>query len=379
MLCSNDDALPAAAEAGTRRSVYWDAVKGAAIFLVVLGHCGGPSVPLAYIINYSHLANFFFVAGALYKDKYSAAPLTYMGKRLRSIYFPAVKYILAYILLHNLFIRMNIYSTVTTEAMIYPKSYYGAADILSTCFQAICGGIWAEEMGGALWFCLPLIVSLSMFCLLRYPGRWIKRTAYREMEIVIFSGIIGALGLILTVRSIHLAWRSELAMLSVPVVCAGYLFGEHIQYFFDKVNIFYALPCAGALVYLYYGRSFEISFAAGIVTEPLLFYPATFCGIYCCLFLAKLLCRSSFLSRVAAKLGSLSFHVMALHFLAFKIVNLLFVVVNDCPLYIIAMFPYAYSGWWYLNLLAGLVVPPILVLGYRRVKETMAKSIHVNG
>lgn len=78
-------------------------------------------------------------------------------------------------------------------------------------------------------------------------------------------------------------------------------------------------------------------------------------------------------------MGSLSFHIMALHFLSFKLVNLLFVVVNNCPLYMIARFPYANSSWWYLNLLAGLVFPPILVLGYRRVKEAAVKRNHNNG
>ena len=172
---SNENMVSAAAETGTQRSVYWDVVKSVAIFTVVLGHCGGPSVPLAYIINYFHMASFFFIAGALYKDKHSGDPLTYIGKRLRSIYFLAVKYIIAYILLHNLFIKMNIYSTVTTEAMIYPKSYYGKADILSACFRAICGGTWGGRDGRSI-VVLPASDRITVTVLLASVCRSLDQT-----------------------------------------------------------------------------------------------------------------------------------------------------------------------------------------------------------
>lgn len=88
-------------------------MKGLAIISVVIGHC--PSNPfIEDFVNQYHLAVFFFVAGYFFKTKYLSNMKKFVGKRVKSLYVPFVSFCLTFLLLHNFFYRIDLYSTPLT-------------------------------------------------------------------------------------------------------------------------------------------------------------------------------------------------------------------------------------------------------------------------
>lgn len=343
------------------RISYWDIVKGIAIMCVVMGHSGIPNTALLYIINYFHMAIFFFVSGALYKEKNDNNPWLYIGKKLKSIYFPVVLYYVFFICIHNLLLHIDFYSTVTNVTDVYGKEKYSSVKIIENIFNAVCYGQNVEELTGALWFCFPFMMSLFFFCIIRKICLIFsnKKKLYYALLILV-SIILGLSGEILVVNHIQLAWRSEISLLCMPIILCGFFFCKKLSVCISYLSWYVALFCCFIMIFLY-SDGFEISFAAGIISKPIMFYFATFCGIYLCLFIGKLILKLKYLGKLFSYLGKQSFHIMALHFFSFKIVNIFDVIINRKPLLYIAAFPYSNNSLWYLNILIGLFFPLAII------------------
>ena len=87
-----------------------DIVKSLAIMMVVLGHCG---FPLRNVFSLFHVPLFFMASGFCYNDKHSKSIkniLILIKKRLKQLYVPFVVINIPLILLHNLFIKINLYT-----------------------------------------------------------------------------------------------------------------------------------------------------------------------------------------------------------------------------------------------------------------------------
>ena len=65
----------------------------------------------------------------------------------------------------------------------------------------------------------------------------------------------------------------------------------------------------------------SIELSVNQILHPALFYPVTLLGIYFCMGLAKMLSRNPYTEKFFSMVGKESFHIMALHFLGFKIVD----------------------------------------------------------
>ncbi|WP_368072679.1 acyltransferase family protein [Lysinibacillus fusiformis] len=352
----------------THRDRYWDIVKGLGIMTVVLGHSGLPNPMILFIINYFHLAIFFFVPGFLYSDKHSTDPLTYTGRKLKDIWWPTMKYVIVFILLHNVFLKLNIYSTVIDQPMIYAKQAYSGNEHLTKIFEAFLNSMYSVEMAGAMWFIFPLLVTMVTFCVIRYTSQLLLLTGIKkEIYSLIFAAVLGGIGAYLTLNSLKLAWRADIAFLVMPVVYVGFL----AKLYWNKVPLkWYLAIISVVILYVSYRRGLEISYAAGIIgNSSLLYYFVTFAGIYLVLYAAKLINNVKYLSKMFAYLGEKSFHIMALHFLAFKVINYIDVKLNHKETYMIAQFPSSNWDWWYLYLVAGLVIPIVGVYTYGKLEE----------
>lgn len=88
-------------------------MKGIAIISVVIGHCPSNTF-IEDFVNQYHLAVFFFVAGYFFKTKYLSNMKKFVGKRVKSLYVPFVSFCLTFLLLHNFFYRIDLYSTPLT-------------------------------------------------------------------------------------------------------------------------------------------------------------------------------------------------------------------------------------------------------------------------
>ena len=334
------------------RSKYWDIVKGIGIFFVVLGHAGCPSLQFAYIFNYFHLAIFFYCSGALYNDKHSSHPVNYFFEKLKKIYLPLMKYVMAFIFLNNLFIILKIYS-VTNADGITAKAWLSISEIISMMLSALLTSNYSVELAGAMWMCFPLIISIVLFSMIRKISLY-----FPKIEVMLTVGLslaFGIVGMIFIRGGIYLTWRSEIAFLTVPIVCAG---------FYCKTIKFNIILLVGSCFILFFSRyhfGLEISYAASIISNYLLFFPATFSGIYVVLCFARLFEKNKYFGKVFSKMGEKSFHIMALHFLCFRIVNMVDIWINKKDKMEIAKFPTSNYQWWWLYVITGVLIPMLLV------------------
>ncbi len=83
--------------------------KAIAILLMVLAHTHFSNYANLYI-NMFHMPLFFFMAGYCFKEKYLLDTRKFVLQKIKGIYVPYVKWSLLFLILHNIFFYLNIYS-----------------------------------------------------------------------------------------------------------------------------------------------------------------------------------------------------------------------------------------------------------------------------
>lgn len=343
---------------------YWNIVKGLGIAAIVIGHTGGPIT--AYLYMY-HVALFFFVAGYFYNEKYSAAPFDYFAARLRSLWWPFVMYGVTFSLLHNIFLHFNVYSSVSSTPGITPMNKYSIYETFTAAKKAVFMHA-LEEMAGAMWFVFALIISMFCFCFIRRISLVAKGRS-REILAALLILTTGAFGIWLFNQKIQLEYRSDVALLVLPIVYSGFMMKKSLN--IVPLKWYLALISVAAVVLIYRYNGTSISLAGQTIISPTWFFIASLAGIYFNLYLAKLIQFSPNISHWIAEIGENSFHIMALHFLAFKVPSLIYVMIFNKPYYWIAKFPFIDAHWWVIYAVFGIVLPVALVKGSKKIKDTI--------
>ena len=75
----------------TNRDLTWDAIKGIAILLMVVGHSGCPYY-LRNFIYLFHMGLFYYASGHFLKVKGIEGFLPFLKKKIKGLYWPFVKW-----------------------------------------------------------------------------------------------------------------------------------------------------------------------------------------------------------------------------------------------------------------------------------------------
>lgn len=129
--------------------------KGICIALMVIGHSGCPPILLNFLALF-HMPFFFFVSGYLLKEEYIDHPVILIKKRIKTLWWPYVKYGLLFLLLHNVFYL----------CLFYENPYTIAETIQNSCKLVFLLG--HEELIGGFWFIRYLFYGLIMAILLLF-------------------------------------------------------------------------------------------------------------------------------------------------------------------------------------------------------------------
>ena len=348
---------------------YWNILKGLGIIAVVAGHTGSAIVPYVYMY---HLALFFFIAGYFYKDKYSAEPFTYAAKKLQRLWLPLAKYGVGFVILHNLFFKINLYVDFPADNII-PIKPFGGWD----WFYHLKAAIWMqgfEQLGGALWFIYPLLVGLILFCAIRRLSMGFADWQ-RELFTAIVISSIYMLGLLIIKDKIVVEYFGDVAMLVMPIIYIGFLANK----FSDKLVIkwYICLLCLFIIIAVYHFTGKSIDLSRREIIGPKWFILVSLAGIYANLVFAAIINRWKLIGDIIAKLGEKSFHIMALHFLMFKVVNLLYIFIYDKPVFWLAKFPVIDAEWWLIYTVIGLGGSIGIVYSYEYVKSNI-RELFIN-
>lgn len=343
--------------------------KALAIILMVLGHAGGPELLNNYL-SLMRMPLFFFMSGYCFKNSYLDDSKTYMRKRIKGVYWPYVKWTLVFVLFHNVFFKIGIYN----DTFLYNGHLMHEYTITETLRKMFDGALMrgTERLLGGFWFLKSLFYGGIIF----YAAKRFISNAW-----------IGAL-LLLVITFLFAYFHVQLPLLLIVsrdffaafFIMTGYIAkntsvkGSSLSDIIianKSVIIIFALCIGVGCVYwptsmLFYQWHQVIPYATtAIMGTFVLFSIGHFLNANC----------NGFLRDFLIYTGGYTFNVLTWHFLSFKVVTLLIIVIYNLPMSHLGDFPvvdiYASKGWWILYVMAGVTLP----LAWKYVTTTWVKRI----
>lgn len=346
---------------------YLDVAKALGIIAVVIGHSGAPR--LEHFFNLYHMSMFFFISGYFYNDKYTDNPINLIKKRFVSLYKPYLIFELIYLLLHNFFFKINIYSTQfgVPDRMIAP---YNMHEFIKA-FLAILVFAGREPMAGVFWFFASLFFVNIGFCLISY---FVNKFFTKDREIIRLSIIVALLIIsnLTTKYGLNIP-RFSPALTMVSVYYMGYMLKRY-QSHFKFENTYIAIICFALLIM----NSLYGAVAVGTNTflSPDFMIACAILGVYLNFYISKQIIKRNFFSKTFCYIGRNTVPIMALHYISFKLIALIQIKAYSLPNYMLAKYPVldGSRGWFILYAICGVTVPLLANYIYKKLKSSILKS-----
>ena len=340
-------------------------VKGIAIALVVLIH----SIPPGFIASLGGifvLSSFFFMSGYCFKDKYLDDALAFIKKRFMGIYWPYLKWSLLFLLLHNVFYHLHIYSDEygyegKTSVLYTSSDFVRKAIAIATKMQG------HEQLLGAYWFMKLLFVGSFIFYI---ALKVLKSKAWGALLLLALSVLLSTLDWKL--YYFNIGTREFYAAFFIYV---GYLYKKHQLDLHQRPWIW----CLGVIM-LVVGT--QLWFTTMHDYDYWKILPHAFTVISATL---TLLCFSQYLARKVENksvkcmvfIGDHTMEVLTWHFLSMKLVSLMLIAIYHLPIKRLSEFPvieeYARQGWWIAYFIVGIGIPVVWTYYYHLLKDRLTK------
>ena len=330
-----------------------DIAKGIGIILVVAGHC--MEFPKNYIYLF-HMPLFFFLSGYCYKEKYNqnlSNIFILLKKRIKSLYFPFVKYGLLFVLLHNFFYDIYVYSM--PELWSHNKMTYFFC--VQDWIKAIIGILTfsrLEQMLNPFWFLPALFIVTMLFAFISYITKFIKYEDLMKAIFIYFYFLFACFFNTDENKLLRIITISSLGLLSFYL---GFLYKKYIKQKIYSYRI--AFLCILILVSnSIYGHinvsNFEFS-------SPGFYIISSLSGIYLVLFFSNV--SSNFpIKNFLKYLGNITIEIMALHYISFKLVSWIIINYYILPENYLG-YPTLFYGtiWDLFYCIIGIILPVILI------------------
>lgn len=364
-----------------KRDITIDIVKGIGIIMMVLGHSGfGYS---SYFTTF-HMSLFFIVSGCLYNNEASGSiggVKSYILKKLKTLWFPYAAANSIFILLNNIFIGINVYTTNPLIESIgglnigVVSDKMGILDMFIGIVKSFFFG-GGTIIGGPLWFLRALFAGLVMTCVIEFILRKIFKGLKDASKIVFCIQVV--LGIIFLVAG-YVFTKNSISVWKLPQFLTAYFFimlGRVIR----KTNIlwkinrfkeergkkaraFMYVTVIVALAGILFGleKVVKVNLADNFYTGLAGMVAVSVTGFFFTYFVADLL-KNTFLAKGLVKCGQNTLAIMILHFLCFKAVTLAQVVIYHYENYKIAAFPILENSglWWLAYAVCGIIIPILL-------------------
>ncbi len=323
-------------------------MKGLAILSVILGHAFYKMQPEVFVNQY-HLAIFFFVAGYFVQRYDQIKPLDFLWKKIKTVFWPFLKYGLIFLLLHNILLHLKFY---TGE----PYSWHTMLKEAGRLFFPMTTN---ENLLGPIWFLSALFKVLIVYYISTIIFSFIKNEKKYDIALTSWSLLLYIVGFIAVKNNIPnpgMIWDSFITLFALQLghLCHQYDILKHI----DKWWL-----CLISILFLFLAtkHGFLCRFqTAGIEkADPFIFIPIIIAGVVFIYYLSLRLRDVKILQTI----GEMSFTLMIWHFLAFRLVSLLYVYCYDVDFSFFAQSPVIVQSsilWRIAYLFVGLSVPIII-------------------
>lgn len=326
---------------------YMNYMKFFGIIYLLIWHTGIQHLNIIVILFF--LQMFFFISGYFYKDVYSEKPFMFLQKRIKTLYAPFVIYCSMFLCLNNLFVSLNIYKNSMYIPWIKFNDYFLQILILQPDLQ----------MAGAMWFVSSLFFASILFCgisaILKKIACFNNFTENIEYIRFFLITALFLFGNYLSFRHIWLHSFMDVSLVLLIFYYFGYLYKKHEQQI--PLNIYIALS---AFMTLLIGTKFGLP----IVSQrqyvgPTFILLNGIVGIYLNIYISKK-CMVFQNIQFVNYVGNNTMIILALHFLAFKLVSIIIIFSQNLPVIMLSSFPVIetaniYYRWLYV--ISGIILP----------------------
>ena len=356
------------------RDYSFDVIKGICIYLMVLGHCGSPCHKFIYLF---HMAVFFIVADYFFKEKcYNSFENVkeYVLKKIKSLYISFITLNGIATILHNFFIHINVMTNNPNFSSVYSGVTYNSVDtysltqILSKLSLSLLF-YHGEQIGGATWFLRVLFFISILSCL----GHYLLKKVIKSQVVlnrVIFVVYLMTMILGYVLYKVNFNFYSIGTMFSCSILFyLGILYKKYEQNI--QIGLISLVLSLLALFIIWSIIPYSIAIVSNKYVNPIYLLSASISGFIFVKSISKYILNSKILTKMLSYIGAHSISILLLHFLSFKIITLLQVIMYKHPLYDIAAFPVLYTNnlWWFIYSIIGITVPLGIYYLYNFVKQ----------
>lgn len=354
---------------GYQRDKTIDFVKGVGILLMVYGHADGFSLFTDFFRMF-HMAIFFIASGYLINLKYSkdvSSLWRYIKKKINGLWVPYVGFNIAYILLHNTFLKLNIYTNnpaflktnLVDSRYIKLIQSMSLTDIGKEVIRAFLFSSGSEQMAGAMWFFNTLFFALTGYMIVQYVLTKLLKESYTEIAQMTIAFVFLMAGFYCQRHGISIHGMDKV------LSYYGLVYFGHILHKYDvfsnissRVKPIYILILSTAILLLLYHNG-TVSLARNIYPNPAFLIVASVAGWAMLYSLGTMLQNARPITNILQYISIHSVPIVGLHFLCFKIVSLIAVLVLELESYMIAAFPVLElpEPWWLFYTVVGITVP----------------------
>lgn len=355
--------------------------KGIGILLVVIGHCcvaEGNTVNVVgwqnfihHMIYSFHMPLFFVLSGYMFKIDNIDNPVHFVEKKIKGLYIPYLKWMLAFLLLHNIFDYIGIFGSYLNGEIPHHLGKYG---LISGFVNAITFGygINGSQFLGGFWF-LPVLFQSSLIVLFFYYV--MVKSNIITSKFLTGGGILFfiIISMLLYYTKVNEFFISGKVMLASAFFVTGYYLSK-IR-FSNIVNIVYFILFLFIIIIGSYYTPVSYGGCNDWISVPYVFLFG-FCGSWMLIiashYLAKYL--PNILKNPMLYMGENTLIILALHFLCFKLVDFIKILYYKMPYTSIQEFPIVSSIsngngviWWMIYIVAGVFIPLIAMLLYKKI------------
>lgn len=353
-----------------------DILKALGIICMVAGHS---SAPFTHFIYLFHMAVFFIASGFVFKKEASdtiRSVFHAVTRKIKQLWIPFFVWNTIYVLLHNVFIRVNIYTNDPSIYNYVSGPYirtidpYSGIDMVKRIIKGAAFGC-KESMFGANWFLKVLfMVSVSYLVF-----DWLAKKASKKHAVLIQLAISLCLLTLGYYCSLHGVSAKGLAQ-TASFYCLyflGHILAEnkekYINWGWEKwLTVFGVSLC---ILLLLNGRG-AILLDQNTYENPVFLIASSFAGWVFLYSIAFFIKKSTPLKTIMLAIGRRTLTIVVLHFLSFKIVELAVVLFYNLPACCLAAFPNLFGGrgmWWLAYTVVGVGVPVCLNMFYHKLTE----------
>ena len=349
------------------RNTEMDIAKGIGIMLMVIGHIGVRYSSLIYLF---HMPLFFIISGYFYNSYYDKRPIEFLKRKLKTLYIPYIKINIIFCVLHNFFIRYYLYITdkeiiLLNNNDIINNVYmtkYSLNDLIFNIIRTILF-MSNEQLSSATWFLRVLFINSILFSIIGY---YCLKIPYKNKNILklIICLTLFIIGFIFQVNEFN-PIQIPVSFSTLILFYIGYIIKEKqwIKFLINKYNIIIYI-----IVLLIMNKIGSVSLEVNKYTNPIFLLITSLSGFIIIMNIAKYISKVQKLMIIITYMGKNTIPILGFHFLAFKIITLVQIIILRKPLYYLAAYPVLDSNgaWAILYLIVGVSLP--LLFNYICIK-----------